>query len=118
MRLFAGLMTGLCASALLSAQTWPQWRGPARDGRVEVKVPATPVAKAVEVWKVPVGIGHASPVVADGRAYLFTRRNEQETIAAFDLATGRTLWSIGDNVPYDMNPAAREHGKGPSPRRS
>ena len=56
---------------------------------IEVKVPATPVAKAVEVWKVPVGIGHASPVVADGRAYLFTRRNEQETIAAFESRDGQ-----------------------------
>ncbi len=53
------------ASAVISAQAWPQWRGPARDGRAAVKAPASPAAKAVELWRVPVGIGHASPVVDD-----------------------------------------------------
>jgi outer membrane protein assembly factor BamB len=77
-----------------------------------VKPPAS-ASRATALWKVPVGIGHASPVVADGRVYLHTRRNEQETIAAFDLATGKTLWSLAYDVPYEMNPAAREHGKGP-----
>jgi outer membrane protein assembly factor BamB len=101
------------ASAVISAQAWPQWRGPARDGRAAVKASASPAAKAIEVWKVPVGIGHSSPVVDANRVYVFTRRDERETIAAFDLATGKTLWSTGYDVPYQMNPAAREHGKGP-----
>ena len=109
----AGSMTALCASAVLSAQAWPQWRGPARDGRAAAVTLATPAPKAVEVWKVEVGIGHSSPVVADGRVYLFTRKNDRETIAAFDLASGKAVWSLAYDAPYQMDPAAREHGKGP-----
>ena len=92
---------------------WPQWRGPNRDGRSDVAAPATWAAKPTPIWRVPVGIGHASPIVADGRVYVFARKDDKEVLAALELASGRVLWSQQYDAPYTMNPAASAHGKGP-----
>jgi outer membrane protein assembly factor BamB len=100
-------------AASLRAQSWPQWRGPDRDGRTTAVVPATWAAKPTSIWKVPVGIGHASPIVAGGRVYVFARLDEKETLSALDLESGRTLWSQRYEAPYTVNPAAAGHGKGP-----
>ena len=56
-------------------------------------MPATLAAKAADVWAVPVGIGHASPIVDGQRVYVFARKGEQEVAQALDLATGKTRWS-------------------------
>ena len=112
-RLFA-----ILAIALLplvgAAQDWNQWRGPSRDGAAATFTP--PAAwpdRPKQVWKVQVGIGHSSPVVASGRVYVFSRAGEQETISARDLASGREVWRQAYDAPYTMNPAATSHGKGP-----
>src|SRR5437773_2422333 len=51
---------------------WPQWRGPNRDGVwAESGILATFPAAGLDVrWRVPVGRGWASPVIAQGRVYL------------------------------------------------
>ena len=59
------------------------------------------------------GLGHSSPLVADGRVYLHTRQGEQETVAAFDLATGKTLWTQRYAAPLKVDSAASSHGPGP-----
>ena len=97
-----------------SAQNWPQWRGPNRDGVVTgfaapAKWPARPSVK----WKVPAGLGHASPVVAAGKVYLFTRVQDRETASCLDLESGKEVWSQSYAVEYNMHPAAVSHGKGP-----
>ena len=76
-------------------------------------MPATLAAKAADVWAVPVGIGHASPLVDGQRVYVFARKGEQEVAQALDLATGKALWSAAYDQPYTMNSAATGHGKGP-----
>jgi outer membrane protein assembly factor BamB len=60
-----------------------------------------------------VGIGHASPIVGDGRVYVFARKDDKETLSAIDLASGKPVWSQHYDAPYTMNPAASAHGKGP-----
>lgn len=101
------------AGARLSADQWTGWRGAARTGVSTAAVPATLATKASEAWAVPVGIGHASPLVDGQRVYVFARRGEQEVAQALDLATGKVLWSAAYDAPYTMNPAATSHGKGP-----
>jgi outer membrane protein assembly factor BamB len=59
------------------------------------------------------GIGHSTPVVQGGRVFQFFRRGESEAVRALDLATGKTVWEQTYEAPYDMNPAATSHGKGP-----
>jgi hypothetical protein len=85
-----------------NAFTWPQWRGAARDGRAAVTPPSAWAAKPIEVWKQSVGIGHASPIVANGRVYQFSRQGEQETLSALDLNTGKVIWTQGYAAPYTV----------------
>jgi outer membrane protein assembly factor BamB len=98
----------------VTAADWPQWRGPNRDGKViDEKLPASWPKTLREEWKVTVGVGHSSPVVANQRIYLFARQGEEEVLLCLDALTGRELWRSGQAIAYEMNPAARDHGKGP-----
>jgi outer membrane protein assembly factor BamB len=113
MRLFPYAMAVLVAAASPDAQDWPQWRGPNRDGVTSAPAPARWADRATLQWKTPVGIGHSSPVVAGGRAFVHARQVEREVVSAIDLATGKTLWTGSYDAPYQVNPAAARHGKGP-----
>ena len=107
------LVTGV---TILSAQAqdWSQWRGPARDGVVKnFTTPAVWPERPTQVWKAAAGSGHASPIVSGDRAYLFSRVGEQEVLTAYDVASGKQIWRQGYEAPYQMNPAATAHGKGP-----
>lgn len=111
-RLLIASMLALAGSA--AAQDWPQWRGPSRDGLAKGVTARTSWPSALTpVWKVSVGEGHASPVVAGGRVFVFARRGEDEVLECLDVATGKSLWRQSQPAPYTMNPAASGHGKGP-----
>lgn len=114
---FKLIVCGVIASAaVLSAQPqdWNQWRGPKRDGSSSnFTPPAAWPERPTQVWKVDAGIGHASPVVAGNRVFLFSRVGEQEALTAYDAATGKRLWREAYEAPYQMNSAATGHGKGP-----
>ncbi len=98
----------------VSAQDWPGWRGPNRDGVVaSFTAPKTWPENLKLKWKTPVGEGHSSPVVAGNRVYIQARQGEEEIVSAIDLNTGKTVWSERYAVSYVMNPAAVSHGKGP-----
>jgi len=103
----------LIATVSLSAEQWTGWRGASRAAVSAAPMPATLAAKAADVWAMPVGIGHASPLVDGQRVYVFARKGEQEVAQALDLATGKGLWSAAYDQPYTMNSAATGHGKGP-----
>lgn len=113
-----GAVLCFCFVALVGevsfAQEWPGWRGPNRDGTVlSFSAPKTWPDQLKVKWKVPVGIGHSSPVVAGRAVYVFSRQGEQEVVSAIDLDSGKLLWKDGYATPYTMNPAAASHGKGP-----
>jgi outer membrane protein assembly factor BamB len=101
-------------AASLAVPDWPQWRGPGRDGRAGVSPePASWPKTLTKVWTARAGIGHASPVVAGDRVYVFSREGEEEVLASLDLATGGRVWRQSYPAPYTVNPAAAGHGKGP-----
>ncbi len=100
-------------AASASAADWPQWRGPARDGRAPLSARSDFPENLSPAWKVAVGEGHASPVVVGDRVYVFSREGENEVVQALDLATGRSAWRASYAAPYTMNSAATAHGKGP-----
>jgi outer membrane protein assembly factor BamB len=118
-----GLLLALCVLCISvppwfvdsNAQTasWPQWRGPARDGIAPGPAPASWPATLTERWKVSVGSGYSTPIVADGKVFVHARSGERETATAFDAATGRQLWQDGYDAAYKVNPAAASHGPGP-----
>lgn len=96
------------------ASDWPQWRGINRDGRVaEFSPPKVWPNSLKEQWRVTVGVGHASPVIANGKIYIFARQDEAEVLMALDAATGKELWRSAQSIAYTMNEAATGHGKGP-----
>ena len=104
----------LVALTALALDEWPQWRGPHRDGQaVGFKVPATWPKALTERWQVEVGLGNASPVVAEDHIFVFSRRGDDEVLACFEPADGKELWQHGYPAPYQVNPAAVMHGKGP-----
>jgi outer membrane protein assembly factor BamB len=79
---------------LLVAADWPQWLGPKRDGvSTETIKPWKGTLKPL--WTQPVGPGHSSPVIADGKVYLHAqvKGKEEESLSAFDAKTGKPLWS-------------------------
>jgi outer membrane protein assembly factor BamB len=74
---------------------WTDFRGPSRDGTYREQVVRTdwPAAGLTPIWKQPVGGGYASFVVARGRAFTIEQRGANEVVAAYDVATGRELWT-------------------------
>ena len=113
-----GMVWGCClamfAAGLSRADDWPQWRGPQRDGHLAGFVaPESWPAKLEQQWEVEVGTGHCSPVVVGDQVFVFSRQDENEVVRSLNLADGRERWSRSYSAPYEMNPAARGHGKGP-----
>ena len=76
---------------------WTDFRGPRRDGRYE-EMPIQvdwPAGGPPRLWRKPIGEGYASFVFANGKAFTIEQRRDQEVAAAYDLATGREVWSHG-----------------------
>ena len=81
---------------------WTNFRGPKRDGKYDEAPVSTnwPANGLPVVWKQPVGVGHSSFSVADGKAYTLEQRRNQEVVAAYDLGTGRELWAQKWNAEF------------------
>jgi outer membrane protein assembly factor BamB len=103
-------MTLIAALALLALDDWPQWLGPDRDGATKERVAAWTEAPP-PAWRLAVGEGHSSPVVAGGRCFLHfkTKGKDEETIVALDALTGKELWRDA----YERGPFRSPFGLGP-----
>lgn len=77
-----------------TAADWLDFRGPLRDGRYRGPIRTDwPASGLTPMWKQPVGGGYASFATARGRAFTIEQRGAQEVAAAYDIATGRELWT-------------------------
>jgi len=89
-----------------SAPDWGFFRGPRWDGHYTARAINTewPNRELTPVWKQPIGGGYASFVTARiaGRDLAFTieQRGRQEVVAAYDVATGRELWTNAWNAEF------------------
>jgi outer membrane protein assembly factor BamB len=74
---------------------WTDFRGPGRKGHYDESPIRLewPAAGLPRHWRQPVGGGYASFVIAGGRAFTIEQRRAREVVAAYDLATGRELWT-------------------------
>ena len=113
MRLVAGLVCSLlCAS--VSAEDWPQFRGPGGQGHsTEANVPLEWGESRNVAWKTRVdGSGWSSPVVANGRVWLTSARENGRSVSlralAFDVATGR---AVVDTEVFRTSTSAPLHQK-------
>src|ERR1051325_5536207 len=90
------------APAAPSRNYWTNFRGPKRDGRYDEATVSTnwPSTGLPVVWKQPVGVGYASFVVADGKAYTIEQSRSQEVVAAYDINNGRELWTQKWNAEF------------------
>ncbi len=91
---------------------WTDFRGPRRDGLYTETAIRTewPAGGLEPLWRQPVGGGHASFVVADGRAFTIEQRRDREVVAAYDADTGAELWTHAWSAHF------REMMGGPGPR--
>lgn len=94
----------------VQAEDWPQWLGPNRDASTTETVKPWK-GKLKVLWKQPVGEGHSSPVVANGKVFLHTKANgaEEEVVQAFDAKTGKPMWESS----YKRSPYKGLFGNGP-----
>ncbi|SRR6266404_3703884 len=81
---------------------WTNFRGPARDGRYDETPIRTnwPAEGLPLLWKQPIGGGYASFVVAEGTAFTIEQRRRQEIVAAYDVETGREIWTHGWDAEF------------------
>jgi len=77
-------------SALMSS--WPGFRGPDRDGvyRKPIRVSWEGLAP---MWKKGIGGGRSSFAVAGSRAFTIEQRQRNEVVVAYDVMTGKELWT-------------------------
>ncbi|HYE65374.1 MAG TPA: PQQ-binding-like beta-propeller repeat protein [Pyrinomonadaceae bacterium] len=112
--LMMGLLSSASPKTLTEQGDWPQWRGPERNGNVAgFNAPQVWPKSLKEEWKVTVGVGHSSPLLVDGKIYVFARQGEEEVLLCLDAVNGKEVWRSAQAVTYEMHPAARAHGKGP-----
>ncbi len=93
--LFVLLLVGQASPAADTAETWPQWRGPNRDGFSPG--PAWPDSlgedRLTRKWRVELGPGYPGPIVAKDRVFVAETENEKtEIVRALDRETGKEIW--------------------------
>lgn len=108
--------------SVCSADDWPQWLGPKRDGVwcESGTLERFPTNGLTYKWKVPVGAGYSGPSVANGRVYLTDRKAATNTaksgsafergsipgserVLCFSESDGKLLWQHEYNAPYNVS---------------
>jgi outer membrane protein assembly factor BamB len=97
------------------AQDWSQWRGPARDGVVSsANTPTVWPASFSRSWRVELGEGYSSPVVANGRIFVHSRQDPEEIVSAVSLSDGKVIWQQKYPATFQKNQYAVKMAKGPN----
>jgi outer membrane protein assembly factor BamB len=101
-------------NAPAAADDWPQWGGPHRDFKSDVKglPPEWPEGGPRRVWSRPLGDGYSSIAAEGGNLFTMYRRDKQEVVIALDAASGKTLWEYGYDAPFSSE-YILEQGPGP-----
>lgn len=110
LRLLFPVLVAVFAVVPAFAEDWPQWLGPRRDNSSTEKV-APWQGKLQVLWRKPVGEGHSSPVVAEGRVFIHAKiadKNEEELVA-YDAKSGEELW----RTRYERAAFRSLYGNGP-----
>ena len=98
MCVYAAMITLITFALCLTVEneTWPQWRGPTRDGQVHGNFfwPDKLSGDALqEVWRVDLGPSYSGPIVTPEKVFVTETLNKKtETVKALDRKTGKQLW--------------------------
>lgn len=100
---------------------WPGWGGPRRNFTCDPATLATswPPEGPKQLWSRPLGEGHSSIVVDNGRLYTMyrpptgvkNRWNGEEVVIALDAASGKTIWEY--RFPSSLETMNFSQGSGP-----
>jgi outer membrane protein assembly factor BamB len=95
------LCSALCGSVfanepLEDKSSWPQWRGPNRDCKVEGPVwPDKFPAEMKPVWRKELPDSYSGPIVSPDRVFVTgTLDKKYEVVRALDRSTGEQLWNV------------------------
>ena len=90
----AGTVEAASRPSIEGGAYWTDFRGPNRDGHYEERPINTKWkdGQLPELWRQKIGGGYASVVVAEGRVFTIEQRRDQETVACYDLGSGKELW--------------------------
>src|SRR5271165_6040195 len=93
-KLNLGIGLAMLLVAHAPAADWPQWRGPERTGWVasSEQFPTTIASEPKVVWRLEIGGGFSSPVVAGGKLVYLDAQDQQEVAHLVDAATGKEAW--------------------------
>ncbi|MEM6672256.1 MAG: PQQ-binding-like beta-propeller repeat protein [Planctomycetota bacterium] len=97
------MLSQLAVSTLLAgsfssdadSRTWPQWRGPDRDGVVEGPQWPSELTEetVVESWSIAdLGESYAAPIVSESLVFTVSTEDDEEIAQAYDRATGKLAW--------------------------
>jgi outer membrane protein assembly factor BamB len=94
--LFQGALAQAVAPNKAPLNTWPQWRGPARDGLVTGAVWPRSLDERhlTRLWRVEIAEGYSGPIISKDRVFTVeTKDRSVEIVRAFDRRSGKQLWS-------------------------
>ena len=80
---------------LSGPQTWEQWRGPSRDGRILDETSKWPsdLSGVETTWRKELNEGYSSPIVTTDLVFTVeTKDKSDEIVRAFDRKSGKKLW--------------------------
>ncbi|MHB8898990.1 MAG: PQQ-binding-like beta-propeller repeat protein [Thermoguttaceae bacterium] len=99
-----------------TAQDWPQWRGPNRDGKAAgFTAPATWPESLTQNWKATVGPGDATPALVGDRLYVSARQGDDEVTLCLNAGDGTEVWKDKYPAPPVTGAAGRHPGLRSSP---
>ncbi|HEX3798750.1 MAG TPA: PQQ-binding-like beta-propeller repeat protein [Verrucomicrobiae bacterium] len=108
----ACIFFGLLAMGISArASDWPQWRGLERDGHVpaDAQVPVSVSTEPKVDWKLQIGGGFSSPVVAGGKLVYLDAQDGKEIAHMLDAKTGKEIWraTLTDSFEDEWGPGPR-----------
>lgn len=90
--------------------SWPQFRGPQRDGISRETVPLADSWGGTNVppptlWSLELGEGFAGPAIWKGRVFVidYDEQKHEDALRCFSLADGREIWRRSYEVPMKIN---------------
>ena len=96
--------------SMLQGASWPQWRGPGRDGisKETGLLPQWPAEGPKLLWHLDdIGDGYSTPAVVEDQIYLISNEGmDNEFVQALDVENGEQIWAarLGNVGHPDQDP--------------
>ena len=108
MRIFARIAFLILSFPLIVAADtdsldWPDFLGPARNGKSQEKIEIAPWRNTGPpvIWHKKVGTSYGAPTIADGRLFMFARHDDMARLTCMESDTGTELWRFEYPTDYE-----------------